>query len=59
MALISLVLTFCSGLQAIAFWILRADFDLSWWIPNLFLMIYPIFFIIRIRPLAKVKIKSI
>jgi hypothetical protein len=59
MALISLVLTFCSGLQAIAFWIMRADFDLSWWIPNLFLMIYPIFFIIRIRPLAKVKIKSI
>jgi hypothetical protein len=47
-ALISLVLTFCSGLQAITFWILRADFDLSWWIPNLFLMIYPTFFIVNI-----------
>ena len=45
LALISLVLTFCSGLQAIAFWFLRADFDISWWIPNLFLLIYPIFFI--------------
>jgi hypothetical protein len=47
-ALISLVLTFCSGLQAIAFWILRADFDLNWWVPNLFLMIYPTFFIVNI-----------
>ena len=45
LALISLVLTFCSGLQAIAFWTLRSDFDISWWIPNLFLLIYPLFFI--------------
>ncbi|MCP4630628.1 MAG: YvaD family protein [bacterium] len=45
MALISLVLTFCSGLQAVAFWVIRADFDPNWWIPNLFLLIYPLFFI--------------
>ena len=45
LALISLVLTFCSGLQAIAFWALRSDFDISWWVPNLFLLIYPLFFI--------------
>jgi len=44
-ALISLTLTFCSGLQAISFWIIKRDFDLSWWIPNLFLLIYPLFFI--------------
>lgn len=44
-ALISLILTFCSGLQAISFWIIRKDFDLTWWIPNLFLLIYPLFFI--------------
>jgi len=44
-ALISLVLTSCSGLQAIAFWTLRSDFDLSWWIPNLYLLIYPLVFI--------------
>ncbi|MGF1937068.1 MAG: DUF5360 family protein [Nostoc sp. ChiQUE02] len=44
-ALISLILTFCSGLQAIAFWTLRLDFDISWWLPNLFLLIYPLFFI--------------
>lgn len=45
LALISLVLTSCSGLQALAFWTLRADFDLVWWLPNLFLLLYPLFFI--------------
>ncbi|MGL1934415.1 MAG: YvaD family protein [Fibrobacterales bacterium] len=45
LALISLVLTFASGIQAISFWALRGDFDLSWWTPNLFLLIYPLFFI--------------
>lgn len=47
-ALISLILTFCSGLQAITFWTLRLDFDLNWWLPNLFLLIYPMFFIPQI-----------
>ena len=51
LALISLVLTFCSGLQAIAFWVIRLDFDPTWWIPNLFLLIYPLFFIPRINRL--------
>ena len=41
-ALMSLVLTFCSGLQAIAFWVIRGDFDPVWWLPNLFLLIYPL-----------------
>ena len=45
LALLSLVLTFCSGLQAIAFWAFRCEFDLFWWAPNLFLMIYPLFFL--------------
>ena len=45
LALISLVLTSCSGLQAIAFWVIRLEFDPVWWIPNLFLLIYPLFFI--------------
>lgn len=44
-ALVSLVLTFCSGLQAIAFWTLRADFDPVWWAPNLYLLLYPLFFV--------------
>jgi len=50
LALISLILTFCSGLQAIAFWTLRVDFDVTWWLPNLFLMLYPLFFI---KPIYK------
>jgi hypothetical protein len=29
-ALISLVLTFSSGLNAIAFWVIRGDFDPTW-----------------------------
>ena len=44
-SLISLVLTFCSGVQAISFWVIRYDFDLLWWIFNLYLIIYPMFFI--------------
>lgn len=48
-ALVSLVLTSCSGLQAaVAFWALRADFDIAWWLPNMFLLIYPLFFIPRL-----------
>ncbi|PYI54590.1 YvaD family protein [Paenibacillus flagellatus] len=44
-ALLSLALTFCSGLQAISFWSIRLDFDVSWWIPNLYLLLYPCFYI--------------
>ncbi len=44
-AFLSLILTSCSGLQALAFWTIRQDFDISWWIPNLYLLIYPCFFL--------------
>jgi len=44
LALISLVLTSCSGLQALAFWTIRMDFDFWWWLPNVFLVGYPFFF---------------
>jgi hypothetical protein len=42
LALLSLAFTSASGLQAIAFWALRGDFDLAWWLPNLFLLAYPV-----------------
>lgn len=48
LALISLTLTFVSGLQAVAFWAFAGDFNMSWWLPNLFLLIYPLFFIPRL-----------
>jgi hypothetical protein len=35
---------FCSGLQAIAFWVLRQDYDPTWWIPNLCLMVLPLLY---------------
>lgn len=41
-ALVSLSLTFCAGLMAIAFWALRRDFDIAWWLPNLYLVAWPL-----------------
>lgn len=40
--LISLTLTSTAGLQAVAFWALRGDWSPTWWIPNLFLLLFPI-----------------
>ena len=48
MTVVSLTLTSCSGLMAVAFWTLRADFDLAWWLPNLFLLLYPLPFLGRL-----------
>ena len=42
-AIISLTLTFCAGLMAISFWTLRLDFDPSWWLPNIYLMVWSLF----------------
>jgi Family of unknown function (DUF5360) len=55
LALISLTLTMTSGLNAIAFWVIRGDFDPTWWIPNLYLLIYPFFFVPQLlRPMLEV-----
>ncbi|MFI6601064.1 DUF5360 family protein [Nonomuraea sp. NPDC050536] len=40
--LVSLALTMASGLMAVAFWTLRGDFTLQWWIPNLYLLLFPL-----------------
>ena len=45
---ISLGATSISGLQAIAFWTLRREVDLAWWLPNLFLLLWPLPFLARI-----------
>jgi len=44
-ALLSLAFTTASGLQAISYWIIRQEFDILWWAPNLFLLVYPWFYI--------------
>jgi hypothetical protein len=48
LALTSLILTMSSGLMAISYWVFAHDFSLQWWVPNLFLLFYPLFFIGRI-----------
>jgi hypothetical protein len=45
LALVSLASTMSSGLNAVAFWTIRGDFDPTWWLPNLYLLLYPLFFI--------------
>ncbi|BAJ32848.1 hypothetical protein KSE_70920 [Kitasatospora setae KM-6054] len=40
--LVSLALTSTAGLQAVAFWALRGDFSMAWWLPNLFLLLFPV-----------------
>jgi putative acetyltransferase len=44
LALLSLALTVCAGLLALSFWTLRGDFDVAWWLPNIYLMLWPLFF---------------
>lgn len=51
-AIVSLALTSCAGLMAIAFWTLVGDFDLSWWAPNLALMLWPWIYLPRLMPAA-------
>jgi hypothetical protein len=54
LAIVSLTLTFCSGLQAIAFWVIRADYSPTWWVMNLYLLAYPPFFLVpKIRALRE------
>lgn len=45
LSIVSLSLTFCAGLQAISFWAIRGDFDIWWWFPNSFLIVYPLIFL--------------
>jgi len=44
-ALISLVLTMTAGGMACAYWMILQEFDPSWFLPNLLLIIWPLFFI--------------
>jgi hypothetical protein len=40
-------------MQAISFWAIRGDFDWVWWAPNLFLLVYPWWFLqalFQVRP---------
>ena len=39
---ISLVLTSVAGGMAVGYWAFIGDFELSWWLPNLALLLFPI-----------------
>jgi hypothetical protein len=45
MAIISLTLTFVAGFMAIGYWTILGEFDPAWYLPNLALVIWPLFFI--------------
>jgi hypothetical protein len=47
-AIISLVLTHCAGLMAIAYWAILGEISWSWWLPNLFLMLWPLPFLFHL-----------
>ncbi len=60
LAFASLLLTSCSGLQAIAFWAIRRDFDPLWWSFNLFLLCYPFaFFPGMLRQLSEARFQDV
>jgi hypothetical protein len=42
LALVSASLTFCAGFMAMAFWTMRCDFSLWWWLPNVYLAGWPL-----------------
>ena len=44
-ATVSLTLTVCAGLMAISYWVLVQDYGPNWWVPNLFLLIWPLPFL--------------
>lgn len=44
-ALVSAALTFCAGFMAICYWVILGDFDPSWWIPNLIIAAWPVWFV--------------
>jgi Family of unknown function (DUF5360) len=46
--LISMSLTFCAGLMALAFWSIIGFFDASWWTPNLLLMLLGGYWVLRL-----------
>jgi hypothetical protein len=45
LALISLVLTMVAGGMAVGYWTLLREFDPFWFLPNLALLIWPVFFL--------------
>lgn len=48
LALISLILTMTAGGMAVSYWTILGEFDPGWFLPNLLLLIWPMFFLRRL-----------
>ena len=48
LALVSLVLTMVAGGMAVGYWTLLGEYDPAWFLPNLLLLLWPIFFLRRL-----------
>lgn len=48
LALVSLVLTMVAGGMAVGYWALLGEFDPAWFLPNLALLVWPLFFLPRL-----------
>lgn len=55
--IVSLTLTSAAGLMAVSFYLIRLEFDPAWWIPNLWLLLFPIVGLISLMRLRKSPIK--
>lgn len=49
----SLVLTSVAGGMAIGYWAFLGDFELSWWLPNLILLLFPLVPLVRFSRVAQ------
>ena len=47
-SIVSLTLTMAAGGMAISYWVLLREFNPSWFLTNLALMIWPLFFMTRL-----------
>lgn len=45
LALLSLALTMVAGVMAVGYWLLLAEFDPAWFLPNLALVLWPLLFV--------------
>ena len=45
LALLSLAFTMAAGGMAVSFWMIRQEFNLSWFLPNLALVVWPMIFL--------------
>jgi hypothetical protein len=47
----SIIFTFCAGTMAISFWWIQGEFELIWWAPNIYLIVWSVYaFFVVLQP---------